>query len=99
VDRSRTSREELAGNKSSEQEQDPMASFDKGPMPLRGVKGHTTTTTNSSFHHFKEALFFNFITNNHFLYTAHRMLYFSPRTSQWMSYCPFGHVFDKETAK
>jgi ribosome assembly protein YihI (activator of Der GTPase) len=41
-DGSRTSREELAGNKSSEQEQDPMASFHKGPMPLRGVKGHTT---------------------------------------------------------
>jgi hypothetical protein len=35
----------LARNKSSEQEQDPMASFRKGPMPLRGVKGHTTTTT------------------------------------------------------
>jgi ribosome assembly protein YihI (activator of Der GTPase) len=41
-DGSRTSREELAGNKSSEQEQDPMASFHKGPMPLRGAKGHTT---------------------------------------------------------
>jgi ribosome assembly protein YihI (activator of Der GTPase) len=33
-DGSRTSREELARNKSSEQEQDPMASFHKGPMPL-----------------------------------------------------------------
>jgi ribosome assembly protein YihI (activator of Der GTPase) len=33
-DGSRTSREELAGNKSSEQEQDPMVSFHKGPMPL-----------------------------------------------------------------
>jgi ribosome assembly protein YihI (activator of Der GTPase) len=31
-DGSRTSREELARNKSSEQEQDP--SFHKGPMPL-----------------------------------------------------------------
>jgi ribosome assembly protein YihI (activator of Der GTPase) len=44
-DGSRTSREELAGNKSSEQEQDPVVSFHKGPMPLQGVKGHTTTTT------------------------------------------------------
>jgi hypothetical protein len=43
-DGSRTSREELAGNKSSEQEQDLMAS----PMPLRGVKGHTTTTTTNT---------------------------------------------------
>jgi hypothetical protein len=42
-DESRTTREELAGNKSSEQEQDPMASFHKGSMPLRGVEGHTTT--------------------------------------------------------
>jgi hypothetical protein len=38
-DGSRTSREEMAGNKSSEQERDPMVSFHKGPMPLRGVKG------------------------------------------------------------
>jgi hypothetical protein len=38
-DGSRTSREEMAGNTSSEQERDPMASFHKGPMPLRGVKG------------------------------------------------------------
>jgi hypothetical protein len=45
-DESRTTREELAGNKSSEQEQDLMASFHKGPMPLRGVEGHTTTTIN-----------------------------------------------------
>jgi hypothetical protein len=44
-DGSRTSREELAGNKSSEQERDLMAS----PMPLRGVKGHTTTTTTTNF--------------------------------------------------
>jgi ribosome assembly protein YihI (activator of Der GTPase) len=44
-DGSRTSREELAGNRGFEQEQDPMASFHKGPMPLRGVKGHTTTAT------------------------------------------------------
>jgi hypothetical protein len=29
----------------AQQEQDPMVSFHKGPMPLRGVKGHTTTTT------------------------------------------------------
>jgi hypothetical protein len=42
-DGSRTSREELAGNRSFEQEQDPMASFHKGSTPLRGVKGHTTT--------------------------------------------------------
>jgi hypothetical protein len=35
-DGSRSSREELAGNKSSEQEQDPMASYHKGPVPLRG---------------------------------------------------------------
>jgi hypothetical protein len=33
-DGSRTSREELAGNKISEQKQDPMASFHKGYMPL-----------------------------------------------------------------
>jgi ribosome assembly protein YihI (activator of Der GTPase) len=33
-DGSRTSREELAGNKSSEQEQNPVVSFHKGPMPL-----------------------------------------------------------------
>jgi hypothetical protein len=33
----------LAGNKSSEQEQDPMASFHKGPMPLQGVKEHSNT--------------------------------------------------------
>jgi hypothetical protein len=31
---SRTLREELAGNKISEQKQDPMASFHKAPMPL-----------------------------------------------------------------
>jgi ribosome assembly protein YihI (activator of Der GTPase) len=37
-DGSRSSREELAGNKSSEQEQDPMASFHKGPVPLQGRK-------------------------------------------------------------
>jgi hypothetical protein len=48
-DGSRTSREELARNKSSEQEQDPMASFHKGPKPLRGVKGHTTTITSMFF--------------------------------------------------
>jgi hypothetical protein len=30
----RTSREKLAGNKLSEQKQDLMASFHKGPMPL-----------------------------------------------------------------
>jgi hypothetical protein len=40
---SRTSREELTENKSSEQEQDPMTSFHKGPLPLRGLKGHITT--------------------------------------------------------
>jgi hypothetical protein len=50
-DGSRTSREDLARNKSSEQEQDPMASFHKGPMPLRGVKGHTTTTTTTTTRH------------------------------------------------
>jgi ribosome assembly protein YihI (activator of Der GTPase) len=33
-DGSRTSREELAGSKVSEQKQDPMASFHKGPLPL-----------------------------------------------------------------
>jgi hypothetical protein len=33
-DGSRTSREELAGNKISEQKQDLMASFYKSPMPL-----------------------------------------------------------------
>jgi hypothetical protein len=37
----------LARNKSSEQEQDP--SFHKGPMPLWGVKGHTTTITSTFF--------------------------------------------------
>jgi hypothetical protein len=40
----------LAGNKISEQKQDPMASFHKGPMPLRGVKGHTTTTTTTTIY-------------------------------------------------
>jgi hypothetical protein len=38
-DGSRSSREELAGNK-----QDPMANFHKGRMTLRGVKGHTHIT-------------------------------------------------------
>jgi hypothetical protein len=33
-DGSRTSREELAGNKISEQKQDPMADVHKGSMPL-----------------------------------------------------------------
>jgi ribosome assembly protein YihI (activator of Der GTPase) len=47
-DGSRTLREELAGNKSSGQEQDPMASFHKGPMPLQVVKGYTTTTTTTT---------------------------------------------------
>jgi hypothetical protein len=42
-DGSRTSREELTGNKSSEQKQEQMVSFHKGPLPLRGVKGHITT--------------------------------------------------------
>jgi hypothetical protein len=35
---SRTSREDLAGNKISEQEQDATVSFLKDPMPPRGVK-------------------------------------------------------------
>jgi hypothetical protein len=42
-------REEMDGNKISEQKQDTMASFHKGPMPLRGVKGHTTTTTTTIY--------------------------------------------------
>jgi hypothetical protein len=32
----------------SEQEQEPMVSFHKGPMTLWGVKGHTTTTTTTT---------------------------------------------------
>jgi hypothetical protein len=44
-DGNRTSREELAGNKISEQKEDLMKSSHKGPMFLQGVKGHTTTTT------------------------------------------------------
>jgi hypothetical protein len=47
-DGSITWREELAGNKRSEQEQDPIENFHKGPMSLRGVKGHTTTTTTTT---------------------------------------------------
>jgi hypothetical protein len=43
-DGSRTSREEVAGNKISEQKEDLMTSFRRGPMPLLGVEGHTTTT-------------------------------------------------------
>jgi hypothetical protein len=53
-DGNRTSREELARNKTSEQKHDPMASFHKGPMSFQGVKGHstitTTTTTTTNFH-------------------------------------------------
>jgi hypothetical protein len=36
-DGTRTSREELAGNKISEQKENQMAIFHKGPIPLRGV--------------------------------------------------------------
>jgi hypothetical protein len=39
---------ESAVNKSFEQEQDPTTSFHKGPMPLRGVKGHTTATATTT---------------------------------------------------
>jgi hypothetical protein len=43
-DGSTTSMEELAGNKISEHKEDLMATFHKGPMSLRGVKGPTSTT-------------------------------------------------------
>jgi hypothetical protein len=39
-DGSRTSSEELVGNKICRQKQDPMTRFHKGPMSLPGVKGH-----------------------------------------------------------
>jgi hypothetical protein len=48
-DGSTTSREELAGNKISEHKQDLRAIFHKDPMPLRGMKGPTTTTTTKAF--------------------------------------------------
>jgi hypothetical protein len=31
-----------------EQKQGPMASFGRGPVPFRGVKGHNTTTTTTT---------------------------------------------------